>query len=255
MHDRARHARTRRRRRIGDQQPAICSASGQRRSKISRSRRRGVVDDHEDSVCGLKYVPGRSAGSSSSKRRELAMRGLYHSRDARRGSLTLSVELGELAARPRPRRPAAPCRGASRRALRASTSSRISPTSAGSTPGRVSARELGLDVQRRLAAARAALVAGLEHLADLLVALGCGRRPTGSPRPSAPSVEREAAPADLLVDLARAHERHDRHDRADDRPPRRSRCRRRPARLQCATRPAGLLAHCATWRYTCRVAG
>lgn len=71
--------------------------------------------------------------------------------------------------------------------------------------------ELLLDVERRLAAARAVLVASLEHLPDLLGA-DAGISAGGLRRGA---VHREPALADLVVGAPGARKREDREQRAD----------------------------------------
>ena len=123
--------------------------SNSSRLKISASIDGESSTTTSTSVCGLKYVPGRTRRSSSSMRRSSAMtrRSLY--RDDR-ASHPRARAAG---ARPRPRRRAAPCPaagGARCARRRAGGPPRAGPGSAPADGAR-ERRQLGLDVERRLA--------------------------------------------------------------------------------------------------------
>ena len=141
----------------------------------------------------------------------------YQDRSRIRRSISCSTSSGSLPAR-------------TRRALRASTccadlvAQLVVDDGAGGIGLRARQRgELGLDVQRRLAAAHAARVACLEHLADLHVTLGVGAHRRGA---AAVLLVGEPAAADLAVAAARPDQRVDRDEHAhrgdhpDERPER-----------------------------------
>ena len=104
---------------------------------------------------------------------------------------------------------------ASRRALRAITRSRTSSRRRGVDGRRGQAGELVLDVHLGLAARRGAGVAGAEHLADLVVALGGAHGSAGRRRRPDLAVVADAAAPDLVVGLA-AGEQRDHRDHGGD---------------------------------------
>ena len=189
-------------------------------SKISGSSVGRVVDDDQD--LGLR-VEVRPRTVEELLELEAARVGHGAARLPRRSSSVAA------AARPRPRRPAAPCPARAARVAGDRRARGPRPRSAGSAAGREQRRQLGLDVERRLAAAHAARVARLEHLADLGLALG---RAAAAPARLAPAGR---SPSRATARRARSGRRPCRVER-ERRSRRRARPRRRTTTITTAKR-------------------
>ena len=148
----------------------------------------------------------------------------------------IELRAHEADARPRPRRPAAPARG--RSGARCGRSRAGGPPRAGRgrRPGAVRRSSSASTSSGASPRARAALVGGRQHLADLVVALAQPGRASEGREPARRSrvvADRQPAAADLVVQPPRPTSGdHGRQARRGS-PRRRSRSRRRPASADC----------------------